>query len=164
MKKLLCVILCVCFSLCAVSCTQKKATAEEILGGIMSELKDLPKGKIYHSGAVEGSEEFLSADIAESLYGKTAKSKLSLVKDFAIYVSSFASPCEIGVFICYSSSDALKIERMCRERADVLLVALRESDLCSLDLNAALVRKGRKVVFAMTDGSSRTEKIIKRFI
>ena len=166
MKKFLCAILCLCVCLCASSCADKSNTAEDILGGIMnemSEISDLPKGKIYRAGAEEGSEDYLSADTATALYGENAAHHLTLVSDFAIYLSAFAAPCEIAVFICYSASDALTIERMCRERADVLSVAMRESDLCDLKLNATIVRKGRRVAFAMTDSAPRAEKIVKKF-
>lgn len=164
MKKFLCLIICLCLCLCAASCAKKNNTAEEILGGIMSEINNLPEGRIYLSNAEEGSEKFLSEDIAKSLYGEAATQSLSLTRDFAIYLSAFALPCEIAVFLCYSASDALTVERMCRERADILLVALRESDLCDLRLAATVVRKGRTVVFAMTDNAPQAERAIKGFI
>lgn len=164
MKKYLCLLLCLLLCLSALSCSKKKDTAEDILGGIMSELKDLPKGKIYLAGAEQGDEENLSEETAESLYGESAVQYLSLTRDYAIYLSSFAEPCEISIFICYSSSDALKIERMCRERADALLVALRESELCDTLLDATVIRKGRTVAFAMTEKPSQTQRIIKKFI
>ena len=157
-------MLCLCMLSFTASCAKKNNTAEELLGGIMNDIGDLPNGKVYLTSAEEGEGGYLSPELADSLYGEGAQNKLALVKDYAIYISSFAAPCEIAVFICYSSSDAIKIEQMCRQRADVLLVAHRETDLCDLNLRPTVVRKGRTVAFAMTDNAPRTERIIKKFI
>ena len=164
MRKILCLVICLGLCLFAVSCAEKSDTAEELLGGIMDELGNLPRGKIYYTGAEEGSDSYLSADMIDSLYGEDGAHALGYIKNVAVYLSSFAEPCEISVFVCYSSSDALKIERMCRERADVLLAAMRESDICDPQLQSAVVRKGRRVVLAMTYNAPRATRVINGII
>ena len=90
----------ICLCLCAVSCNQKNNTAEDILGGIMKEMENLPKGRIYHAQAEEGDSGYMSAELLQSLYGERGSDLKSKTSDYAIYLSSFASPCEVGVFIC----------------------------------------------------------------
>ena len=134
------------------SCTARGRSCDFILFELMAECSALPDGKIYRSGALSQSDDgFLSPYLAEALYGEKHNEYFDLLSEYAIYVSSFASPYEIGVFRCYSRSDGLKIENMCRQRADIVSVALRETEFFSLCQNIRVMRRGEYVVFILTD-------------
>lgn len=162
--KLFRVLVVVFICLCLVSCSEGETAAVDILGDMTRELSGLPQGVVYTPDAEEGEEGYLSGALAEALYGEGTAECFALVEDYAIYLSSFASPYEIAVFKCYSRSDALRIEQMCRARADIVSVALRETEFYSLSGNIRIVRKGDTVVFCMTDEPDRSERLARRSI
>ena len=84
-----------------------------------------------------------------SMYGEDAESVFATLSDYAIYMSSFAEPYEIAVLLCYSNTDAIRAERMCRERADILAVAFRRTEYHELYKNIRVNRKGKRVTFEM---------------
>ena len=151
-----------CLSL--VSCSRESRGAYEILTDIAEELEDLPVGVIYTPHAEEGEEGYLSDGLAEALWGEDAEEGFLMLSDYAVYMSSFAAPYEIGVFCCYSATDAVRIEELCRARADILSVALRQTEFYELCGNLRIVRKGRTVVFLMTSDPSRAERCARRYI
>ena len=150
--------------LCAslVSCSRGgDEDAETILRAIMKEQSDLPAGVIYTDGAQEGDEGYMSPALTRALWGEDAEEGFAMLSDYAVYMSSFAAPYEIGVFIGYSSTDARRVEELCRARADIISVALRQTEFYSLCGNLRIVRRGRTVVFLMTsdpDGAVRLAK------
>ncbi len=162
--KLFCFILSVLLSFCLVSCTSASKTTEQILFEIMEGCRDLPEGVIYKNTASEGDQGYMSPSLSEALYGKNSFEYFKLLEEYSIYLSSFASPYEIAVFKCYSSSDAKKIERLCRERADIVSVALRRTEFYSLCGNIRIVREGDTVIFLMTDTPNRTARLAKGLI
>ena len=82
---------------------------------------ELPAGRVYHSEAEEGDPEFLSLHKLEGLYGKKHISVcLPLVSHWAIYLSSFALPWEMAVFVCHSKSDTDTVAKMCFARGDII--------------------------------------------
>jgi len=162
--KLFCFILSMVICLGMISCQMKEEKAEEMLGDILSEVGGLPTGVVYRPQAEEGDEGYLSRSLTEALYGEDSEICFALIEDYAIYLSSFAAPYEIAVFKSYSKSDALRIEQMCRQRADIVSVALRETEFFSLSGNIRIIRSGATVVFSMTDNPDRSVRLIKRII
>ena len=162
--KLFSFVLSIILCLSLVSCTSKKRNTGEILQELMTAARELPQGEIYVKNAAEGEDGYLSAAMADALYGEAASEYLALTEEYSIYLSSFAKPYEIAVFKCYSSTDAQKIERMCRERANIVSVALRRTEFHSLHENIRIIREGDTVVFLMTDRPDKTERLAKKLI
>ena len=158
----LCLILFLCIGL--VSCGSRQESCGEMLTAIMIKVGDLPAGVIYSPEGKAGEERYLSDAMAEALWGANATTVFSLLSDYSVYLSSFAAPYEIGVFICYSSSDAHKIESLCRARADIVSVALRQTEYYALCSNIRIIRRGKVVVFLMTDNPESTVKQAKRIM
>lgn len=156
------VMIALCLSL--VSCASRAHSTDMILGRLMEECGELPSGKIYRGGRESVSEGSLPPELMCALYGEDAKESFLSVSEYSIYLSSFASPYEIAVFRCYSSTDAIDIERLCRARGDIVSVALRQTDYYELCDNILIVREGRCVVFAMTDSPRSVERLIKKLI
>ena len=156
------ILLLLVVSLC--SCSLRDRGTDEILSELMSEIEGLPSGAIYVSGAEEGSDGYLSPFMAEALYGEDASECFALVEDYSIYLSAYATPYEIAVFRCYSSTDAARVERLCRDRADIVSVALRSTEFYGLCQNIRIVKRGHTVVFAMTDEPENVLRLIKALI
>ena len=154
---LLCTVFC--------SCARAQTPCKDILNEIMYARDDLPDGNIYVSGEEEGSERYLSPQLIRTMYGDGADELFELLEDHAIYVSSFASPCEIAIFRCYSSSDTYRIETMCISRIDELRVALRGTEFEELCDSAITEIHGRYVLAVISKDSStiisEAEKLIR---
>lgn len=142
-----CILL--CFSL--FSCSVREPDSYNILLSLMEDCGPMPAGVIYTPRAEEGEQGYMSEALAEALWGEDAAEGFGLLSDFAIYMSSFASPYEIGVFCCYSSTDADRVEELCMSRADIISVALRQTEFYGLCGNVRVVKRGRVVIFLMTD-------------
>lgn len=142
-------------------CAARDSSAQEILSRICLSLS-LPAGRIYLCGADEGSENFLSPDTACVMYGKEAENDLKLTDDFAIYLSSFALPCEVAVFRCYSSSDTDTVAAMCLERADMIKVLLKDTGAAELCEGAEVVVCGHYVVMFVTDTPEIARDAVKK--
>ncbi len=163
MKPFVCVIIALSLFLLP-SCFKKDEDTSSILLSLMDKCDALPNGQIFEMGAEEGEAKYLSSSMIESMYGEGATDVFLLVEDYAIYISSFAAPYEIAVFRCYSSSDAIKVETMCRGRADILSVAFRGSEYHDLYKNIRVLRDQDSVVFLMVDNSDDVYRIAKRLI
>ena len=149
-------------SLC--SCSVREKGTAEILSELMSELDGLPSGVVYDADAEEGEDGYLSPFMAEALYGEDASECFALAEDYSIYLSAYATPYEIAVFRCYSSTDATRIEQLCRDRADIVSVALRSTEFYRLCQSIRIIKRGHTVVFAMTDEPEKALRHIKALI
>lgn len=88
---------------------------------------ETPAGALYRSGAERGQEDYLSASDFDLLYGEgSAEEYGPLVREYSLYLSSFAEPFEVAVFRCYEKSDADRVGGMLLRRSDRLKVFLRE--------------------------------------
>ena len=124
--------------------------AEDILFNITKDIDDLPDGNVYLKSADEGSESFLSPMIISALYGEGAISyEFSLIEDFAVYLSSFKSPCEVAVYKCYSASDTDLIASMCLSRIENLKIILAETSFSERLSNATIDISGKFVIVTM---------------
>ena len=124
--------------------------AEDILFNITKEIDDLPDGNVYLKSADEGSESFLSPMIISALYGEGAiLYEFSLIEDFAVYLSSFKSPCEVAVYKCYSASDTDIIASMCLSRIENLKIILAETSFSERLSNATIDISGKFVIVTM---------------
>ena len=131
------------------SCTERRS-AEDILFDITKDLTDLPDGKVYLSGAAEGSEGFLIPSVINALYYEgAAKNEFSLIEEYAIYVSDFAKPCEVAVYKCFSRSDTGRIAAMCLRRIENLCVILKGTSFFEITQRAKVDVKGRCVIVTM---------------
>ena len=133
------------------SCAGDNRSAEDILADITDDIADLPDGNVYKKSAEEGDKGFLSPALCEALYGANAqRDKFPLTDDFAIYLSSFAMPCEVAVFKCYSASDTDVIAGMLLSRISELKILLAESEFLYLADSATVEIDGRFVIMKMT--------------
>ena len=152
-----------CLSLSSCSARRELHTAE-ILADIMEYCDGLPRGVIYTSEAEVGAEGYLSPALVEALWGEDAEEGFSMLEEYSVYLSSFAAPYEIGVYRCYSATDAERIEELCRARADIVSVALRQTEYYSLCQNIRIYRRRRVVVFLMTDKPDETLQYSKEIV
>lgn len=143
------VLLLLAQALALTSCADNDKPCEDILYEICDDLK-LPAGQTYLCGAEVGGEKYLSENTACTLYGEWAEELFGFAEDYALYISEFALPSEIAVFRCFSSKDAEGAERICLERADILNVLLRETNM-SQKGGAVVISKGKYVVMILTD-------------
>lgn len=160
--RILSFILTVLLCLSLVSCGGRRQSAYEMLSSVTAGLEELPQGVIYVASAEMGEEGYLSPTVAEALWGDDADEGFSMLSDYAIYMSSFAAPYEIGVFCCYSATDARRIEELCRARADIVRVALKQTEFYYLCGNLRIVRKGRTVIFLMTSQPEKAVRLARR--
>lgn len=151
-----------CFSMC--SCSFSERSADDILERLMIRCVSLPEGEIFGSDAEEGEDGFLPPTVRNAMYGEDCAEYFSLIEEYSIYLSSFASPYEIAVFKCYSGSDGLKIERMCRERKDIVGVALRDTSFYELYDDIRVVREGKYVIFIMCDAPDSLVRLARQII
>ncbi len=132
------------------SCKDTRS-AEDVLFNITKDFDDLPDGSVYLSNAEEGSEKFLSVGIINSLYHDgAAEYEFSLIEEYAIYISSFAKPCEIAVYKCYSASDTDLIASMCLRRIEKLRIMLAGTSFAEITDAADVDVKGHFVIVTMT--------------
>ena len=125
MKRWLLVFISLAIVLVFCACSQPREHAEELLRREMARIDGLPQGEIYYSFAVEGEVGYLSERLIATLYGPHAIHRcFPLIEEYAIYLSSFAEPCEIAVFRCYEKSDADRIAEMCLSRIDEIRISL----------------------------------------
>ena len=131
------------------SCEDKR-TPEDILFNITKDISTLPEGKVYLGRAEEGSAAYLSPMMISALYGEGAVSyEFTFIEDFAVYISSFAKPCEVAVYKCYSASDTDLIASMCLSRIENLKTVLAGTSFSESILNASVEISGRFVIVTM---------------
>ena len=122
--------LCLCIALLFLlgGCGKKsEKTAEEVLESVLALCEDAPTGVLYRSGSERGNEDYLSKADFDLLYGEgCADVYLPLTRDYALYLSSFATPFEVAVFRCYGQTDAERLGALLLSRSDALKVFLRE--------------------------------------
>ena len=122
-------VLCLASLLCLCSCAQEQRRAGVILGEYLAEQEGLPQGEIYYSGLSEGEAGHFSDRLAILMYGERAvRQTFPLIEEYAIFLCSFAEPCEIAVFRCYEKSDADRVAEMCLERVEQMRILLGGTD------------------------------------
>ncbi len=167
-KKALLVLLLLLASVLS-SCTGRGAPcAEELIYKILPYGEELTADDGYIYILDEELDEALPEKLNEErmvlMYGKDMKEYISKIEDCAIFVSK-RSPSEIALFKCYSASDAKKIEKVCRERADTLKVVLRNTEWQSKSQNIMIeVIKEGYVLFAFTENNASLKKELLRLI
>ena len=131
------------------SCKDTRS-AEDILFGITKDISTLPHGNVYLKSAEEGGAAYLSPAMISALYGEgAALYEFTFVEDFAVYVSSFARPCEVAVYKCYSASDTDLIASMCLSRIDNLKVVLSGTSFSDIVSSATVRISGKFVIVTM---------------
>lgn len=151
-------VLLVVFCFVASSCGRKERFARDILLELCETAGDLPTGEIYHAAAEEGESGYLSSEMIESLYGEEGKGIFEeTLKDYAVYLSSFAVPCEIAVLHTYSATDAHRVAAMCFSRADEIQVALHRTEWERMGESIEVVVRGRWVVMIVTEANEEVK-------
>ncbi len=157
-------VFCISLSLTACGEHSEGMETERILTSLMEAQESFPGGVTFRHTATEGMEDYLPPSAREAMYGADSERYFKLIEQYSIYMSSFAAPYEIGVFKCYSKSDGLKIEAMCRTRWDIVSVALRETEFYGLCDDIRVLRKGDTVVFIMVDNADKCARLAKKLI
>ncbi len=112
---------CLCTTLFA--CGKNEKGTATLLSEYMAEVGELPAGEIYRSDVAAGENGYFSPSLMAVMYGEQAATHcFPLIEEYAIYLSSFAEPCEIAVFRCYAKSDADRIAEMCLSRTELLRI------------------------------------------
>ncbi len=157
LKRLSFIVLCIVFLLCT-ACGEKRIDTAVILEELLEASGEIPRGEIYRSGVEEGSESYLSPTLRDVLYGEDSAELFDLLDGYAIYLSSFAYPCEIGVLCARSASDATSIAAMCLERADTLRVLLRQTDFQEMTGSIRVICRGRLVIMGLVEDTESFER------
>ena len=151
------------FVLLFCSCSYRNtATADELIGRLLAVCGEdyTDNGYMYFLGAEQGEVGYFSEENKVSLYGRRAyEHSFDKIESCAVYVSA-RTPSELAVFRCYSSSDTRDIALMCRDRVDMLKVALRGTEYEEKINAARIVEHGRYVVYAFVENPN---KAIERF-
>ena len=157
-KSLFCIVLiCAClFS----GCARRDKRTDNSLYEICASLS-LPAGETFLSDAKEGEANFLSRDTADSLYGKGCVERtFPLIAEYAVYISSFAEPCEVAVFKCYSRTDTDTVSEMCLERADEISVLLKNTEYASVD--ARIITRQKYVVMLLCEDTDKAAEAARK--
>ncbi|MBE6592710.1 MAG: hypothetical protein E7642_01805 [Ruminococcaceae bacterium] len=147
-------IVCI-FVLLFCSCAQRdKASTFDLLCELIAYVGESEENSIFYSSFAElGELGYISDDVRKTLYGeKYVEEYFPLLEEYAICISG-RQTCEIAVFKCRSHSDTDAVLQMCLERADVIKVALRGTEL---EEKARAIRTeihGRYVLFSFSDRS-----------
>ena len=142
-------------SLSLFACSSPQASCKEELSALLLGV-ELPAGETYVFGAEEGDAEYLSPEVARSLYGDSAEDALSLCEDFAIFISARGAPFEAAVFRCYSASDCDRVAEMILSRIGDMQILLRDTEFAGIYDTAGIDIRGRIVTL-----SGVTQKISK---
>lgn len=147
-----CFILVLAIIMSGVSCGANNKPCIDILNEITDGVEKLPAGKIYRSQSEAGTDGYFTDSMRNAMYGEDSERYFSLMEEYALFASSSGVPCEIAVFKCYSATDARSVEFMCRNRAQLLVVALNGTGFSELCDEISVIREGRYVVFVMAEG------------
>ena len=163
MRKQILFLLCLCLLLtCSVtSCAGSERSAEDSVRSVLALWEEVPDGVLYRAGAERGDVGYLSEADFDLLYGAGAAAyELPLVRDYAIYLSSFALPFEVAVFRCYERSDADRLGALLLTRADALKVSLKQCGLYGrYGERICVAVSGEYAVLVMAESVPDTAKI-----
>lgn len=146
MKKMSCVAMAFALLLFT-SCSNKSLSAEDVLNDVCPDL-NLSAGHLYLSGSEEGSEHHMSPALFSVMFGRETP---EVVKEYALFVSSFNVPFEIAVFKCYSSSSCDEIEKLCLSRIDHLKRFYKNSEYSYILDNAFVMCDGNFTIMAVSE-------------
>ena len=157
-----CLLLCVLLLLLS-SCSLHQKSPDRILSELMEAIGELPVGESYCSRAEEGTEGYLPSAVLRAMYGETAEPLLR-TSVFSIYLSSFAEPYELAVFLANSYTDARAVYTLLLGRADDVRVALRHTGFEFLGEEITVLRSGRYVVMGITKDEAELRRAIKKVL
>ena len=163
MKKIFLCFLCLLLVLgmCVGGCAcGKRSSALAVLTAIKDSEIGLPAGRIYLSGATVGEAEYASDNLISSLYGGgSMPPERDGWLEFAIFLSSGQTPCELAVFLCASPMWAYDTAKMLCRRLDTLKHALKDS-LYADRVNAAeVIISGNFCLMLLSSDVSAAKKI-----
>ena len=119
-------------------------------------------GCIYTADADADTVGYLSAEVADTLYGENSYERyFTMIEDYAIFVST-REPQEIAVFKCYSRSDVDAVARMCLSRADEIEIALRKSEYANMSEGIRIDVYREFVIMYFTDAQRHISNELER--
>lgn len=142
------------------SCSKKDRSAEELFFSLSEKLPPLSAGALYLSGRSAGDDHYMPPSLFAAVFDKDA---LSYIEEFAIYLSSFALPCEIAIFKCYSPSDCKKAERMCMRRLDSLKRYFAQTEHERIFDRPFLKSSGKTVIFVISPYTEELSDVFRSF-
>ena len=160
MKRYICILLLLSLLLLP-SCARNERSAEDIFFDVCEKLPPLSFGKLYLSDRSAGDAAFMSPALFESLFGADVS---PLVEEYAIYLSSFAFPCEVAIFKCFSPSETSLVERACLSRLDLLRRYFKDTEHASTVDSAYVMKKGLFVIFIVSAGACELHGKIERLL
>ena len=113
-------------------------------------------GIFYFCNSAEGEVGYLSKDDQALIFGKDSIS-FDKIHAYAGFVSA-RTPAELWVFKCHSASDTDDVVKMCLERADVIKVALRNTEWREKTKNISIKVYHRHVIFAFVEDARAVER------
>ncbi|MBE6548383.1 MAG: hypothetical protein E7667_05870 [Ruminococcaceae bacterium] len=136
--------------LCASSCAESTASAEDVLSAMVHTEPSLPSGKIYLSTAAEGEKQYTPQSLLASLYGGgSAPIEQSEWVEFAIFLSSAHHPCEFAVFLCQSAQSASDTAKMLCRRLDTLKASWADTQYSSYTENGCVSVSGNYCILTV---------------
>lgn len=122
-------LLALCLLLTAtLGCSRSKADVREVLAAMCDSQPTLPAGQIYLSTAAPDEDTYADEELLAVLFGDGALPiELSSVNAYALRLSSFATPCELAVFLCISPQDARAVAEMCLRRTETVRRATKNT-------------------------------------
>ena len=150
MKRLMLGVLILMLCVLSCSCAKEGKSASLLLEERLARIENLPQGEIYRSDAAEGEAGYFSERLRRTVYGeRDAEHCFGLIEDYAIYLCSFAEPCELAVFRCYAASDADRVAEMCLSRIEYLRIVLAGTDFRARADRATVTVDGRVVIMTL---------------
>ena len=117
----------------------------------------IPDGVVRLTASSAESPDHLTEVFFSALYGEAARSLLNgdestpPVGDAAMFLSLAAYPCELAVFRTSDVRTAKTVERLCRERLDLLVQGYRESPWAEIPTRGIVRTKGCFVILVVAE-------------
>ncbi|MBQ8350603.1 MAG: hypothetical protein IJY20_00980 [Clostridia bacterium] len=163
MQRLLC-FFCVLLTvlLLVSSCAGGKTAPVELLSDFCASYGEMPAGQVYHSGAAEWEEGYLSPALADGLFLEdNGENAFSLCRAYAIFLSSSFEGGEIAFLSCAGREDAVRVAEMCTAR--LARIKQTKPDAAILQ-DACVLRHGNTVVLLLLPDNIRAKEICKRLL
>ena len=129
-KKFFCVFVCILLAFSTLTgCSHELPNTAEVLYAMTDAETCLPAGRIYLSGAPEGSENFVPDSLLLAMYGEgKAPAESEGWIEFALFAPSGKHPCEMAVFLCRDNASSIDTGKMLCRRLDAIKHAWADTE------------------------------------
>ncbi len=142
-----------------VSCSSSERLAPHLLfEEIEKSYGSLPPGLLFDSRAKEWEENYLDADVTESLFESEKAYKEAVESAYLYLAASLSSYEEIVILECYTSDKARRMAALLSER-DRILSSFEEEAL-----EAQILCSGRTVVYCRLADGARAKNAIRKLV